>query len=104
MNKQCQALARASTESVWRRPAGSVPTLGGPACGRKRDAWPGPRKKAAKNPWAVKKDKSSNLRLRRHHVLHEDGDVAELVARDAVVVAELDRDHIRIVAAVPVDL
>ena len=46
----------------------------------------------------------SNLRLRRHHVLHEDGDVAELVARDAVVVAELDRDHIRIVAAVPVNL
>ena len=44
------------------------------------------------------------LRLRRHHVLHEDRHVAELVARDAVVVAELDRDHIGVVAAVPVDL
>ena len=103
MNKQCQALARASTESVWRRPAGSVPTLGGPACGRKRDAWPGPKKKAIL-PKTRAKDKSSNLRLRRHHVLHEDGDVAELVARDAVVVAELDRDHIGVVAAVPVNL
>ena len=44
------------------------------------------------------------LRLRRHHVLHEDGPVAELVARDAVVVAELDRHHIGVVAAVPVNL
>ena len=38
------------------------------------------------------------LRLRRHHVLHEDGHVAELVARDAVVVAELDRDDVRVVS------
>ena len=44
------------------------------------------------------------LRLRRHHVLHEDRDVPQLVARDAVVVAELDRHHIGVVAAVPVNL
>ena len=102
MNKQCQALARASTESVWRRPAGSVPTLGGPACGRKREACQVQKKVLPKT--RAKYFKYSNLRLRRHHVLHEDGDVAELVARDAVVVAELDRDHIGVVAAVPVNL